>query len=78
MQYVNETVLEVNLPAVVPTELHVKCMGHDLETRVHAIVLLTIYFPLHGSISGQRNGEDGRIMDTIFLGCHGPKVIPCF
>lgn len=49
MQYVNETVVEVNLPAVVSTKLHVKCTGHDsLKTHAHAILytLLLSAWPL--------------------------------
>lgn len=43
MQYVNETVVELNVPAVfvlffLCSKSHVKCMGHDsVITHVHAI-----------------------------------------
>lgn len=44
MQYVNETVAEVNVPAVV-SKLHVKCTGYDsLITHVHGTVGLAVYF----------------------------------
>lgn len=41
MQYVNETVVEVNVPAVV-SKLHVKCRGHDsVVTHAHAILFIS-------------------------------------
>lgn len=54
MQYVNETVVEVNVPAVV-SKLHVRSKGHDsVLTHVHSI----LFFPLSlNALSQEERGE---------------------
>lgn len=54
MQYVNETVVEVNVPAVV-SKLHVRSKGHDSAVTCARYVLLC-FFPLGLSALSQEEG----------------------
>ena len=63
MQYVNETVVEVNLPAVIST-LHVKSTAHDpVITHAHTSYTVFSQSASDSSISSQSSREYGKNMD---------------